>query len=100
MRIPRMLPWAARKAGIAEARAQALWADALEYAARKTGEVEGSQHAQAALAKFLELVEAEKSASLRQPREDARRPSLSSAQDFPTSRQTAGAKCYLLSDFF
>lgn len=88
----KMLPWLARSAGLPEARAEALWAEALRYAARKTGKVAGPDHAQTALGKLLELVDAEKSGSPAQSRVDGSRTCLSNPPAIPLSRKTSEAK--------
>lgn len=67
MKSPKILPWLARKAGVSEPRAKALWADAIRYATAKTGWVGTSDYWEVANQRFAELLEAE-SSSLCQPR--------------------------------
>ena len=59
MKSPKMLPWLARKAGISDARAEELWAEAIRHATEKTGWVGTSEYWKAAVARLLELVAAE-----------------------------------------
>ena len=59
MKIPKILPWLARKHGVTEARAGELWASALRYATDKTGWVGTSEYWRVAMERFLELLEAE-----------------------------------------
>lgn len=58
-RIPKLLPWLARKAGVGERRARILWRTAEHHATLVTGESATPAHAQAAMAHLLELLEAE-----------------------------------------
>ena len=44
MKVPKMLPWLARKAGIDETHAEALWAEAIVYATAHTGWVGTSEY--------------------------------------------------------
>lgn len=59
MNTPMILPWIARRAGITEARAEALWHEALRHATDKTGWIGSSDYWAAAQAHFLELVSEE-----------------------------------------
>lgn len=58
-RQPKMLPWLARKAGISERRAEALWRAAERHAAFATGETETPAYWKAAMDRLLELIAAE-----------------------------------------
>ena len=60
---PMILPWLARKAGIADRRALVLWHAAQRYAAHHCGATETPAYWQAAMDRLLELIAAE---SLRQ----------------------------------
>lgn len=57
-RLPKLLPWLARKAGIEERRAETLWRDASRQAALRTGRGTSAHHA-AAMERFIELLTAE-----------------------------------------
>lgn len=59
MRTPKMLPWLARKAGISDARAEALWAEALEYVATTPFEPRPGAGDELAVKRLLMLIEAE-----------------------------------------
>src|SRR5690242_2100521 len=56
---PKMLPWLAKKAGITEHRADALWRAAQRHAAAATRESETPAYWQAAMNELLELIAAE-----------------------------------------
>lgn len=58
-KLPKMLPWLAKSAGLPEARVQELWADAIRHATLKTGWVNTPEYWTAANDKLLELIEAE-----------------------------------------
>jgi hypothetical protein len=58
-RPPKILPWLARKAGIADRRAEILWHSAQRYAAVHTGETETPAYWKTAMDRLLELVAAE-----------------------------------------
>lgn len=93
MKAPKMLPWLARKAGISDTRAEALWAEAIVCATERTGWVGTSEYWQAAVDRLLELIELEKqgrSQSARE-RESAKqaRPCLRSVQDDLTHKKAA-----------
>lgn len=60
MKAPKMLPWLARKAGISDSRADALWAEAIVCATERTGWVGTSEYWQVAVDRLLELIEIEK----------------------------------------
>ena len=59
MKTPMILPWLARKAGVSDARAEKLWADALRYATVKTGWVGTSEYWRVAVERVVELLERE-----------------------------------------
>jgi hypothetical protein len=54
-----MLPWLARKAGISEAHAEELWAEAVICATVQTGWVGTAQYWKAAVDRLVELMELE-----------------------------------------
>lgn len=56
---PKMLPWLAKKAGITEHRADALWRAAQRHAATTTGEAGTPAYWKAAMDELLELIAAE-----------------------------------------
>lgn len=58
-RAPKLLPWLARKAGVAERRAEILWHAAQRYAALHTGETETPAYWKTAMDRLLELIAAE-----------------------------------------
>ena len=58
-RTPKILPWLARKAGIAERRTETLWHAAQRYAAAHSGETETSAYWKMAMDRLLELIAAE-----------------------------------------
>jgi hypothetical protein len=60
MGTPKMLPWLARKAGLSDARAEVLWAQAALHASREARGLDSRQQAGVAVARLLELIEAEK----------------------------------------
>lgn len=55
---PKLLPWLAKKAGISERRAEALWRDACRHAAHRA-EAGSSTYHKAAIDRLMELVTAE-----------------------------------------
>jgi hypothetical protein len=67
MNTPKMLPWLARKAGLTDARAEALWGDALAHASRETRGLDAQQQAGVAVARLLELFAVEKALANAQP---------------------------------
>ena len=58
-RTPKILPWLARKAGIAERRAETLWHAAQRYAAVHGGETGTPVYWKLAMDRLLELIAAE-----------------------------------------
>ena len=64
-------PWLVREAAIVEARGEEPWAKAMLYVTEKTGGVEGSEHAQAAVGTSWNPIEAKEQASPRRQDEDA-----------------------------
>ena len=62
MKTPKMLPWLARKAGISDARAEALWAEAIRHATSETGWVGTPEYLRIANQRWKELVVAEAAA--------------------------------------
>lgn len=63
MKTPKFLPWIARRAGVPEARAEELWADALLFATERTGPIETSDYWKTTNNRWLALIESERSAS-------------------------------------
>ena len=61
MKTMKILPWIARKAGVPEARAAELWAEAIRHATAQTGWVGTSDYWGVALDRWMALIEAEKS---------------------------------------
>lgn len=59
MKTPKMLPWLARKAGISEARAEALWVEAIRHATVQTGWVGTPEYLRIATERWNELIAAE-----------------------------------------
>lgn len=59
MKTPKILPWLARKAGISDTRAEALWAAAIVCATERTGWVGTSEYWKAAVDRLIELIELE-----------------------------------------
>lgn len=59
MKAPKMLPWLARKAGISDTHAEALWAEAIVFATVHTEWVGTSDYWKAAVDRLVELVELE-----------------------------------------
>ena len=59
MKSPKILPWLARKAGISDARTEALWHKAVRHATLTTGWVNTPEYWRVAMDKLLQLVEAE-----------------------------------------
>lgn len=57
--LPKILPWLAHKAGIAEHRAEILWHAACRHAAQATNETDTPAYWAAAMDRLLELVAAE-----------------------------------------
>lgn len=57
MQTPKFLPWAARKAGISDAEAAALWQHATAEAEYFTGERDGADFCNLAIECFLELLD-------------------------------------------
>ncbi|MGB0127548.1 MAG: hypothetical protein WBP72_07905 [Rhodocyclaceae bacterium] len=62
MKTPKMLPWLAHKAGLSAARAEALWAEAVLHASLAARGLDPVEHNNVAVARLLELLEAEKEA--------------------------------------
>jgi hypothetical protein len=60
MKTPKMLPWLAHKAGLSDSRAEALWAEAVLHASRVAHGLDAVEHNNLAVARLLELIEAEK----------------------------------------
>ena len=60
MKTTKILPWIARKAGVPQARAEQLWAEAIRYATEQTGWVGTSEYWEAALDRWMSLIEEEK----------------------------------------
>lgn len=56
---PKLLPWLAKKAGIAERRAEVLWHAAQRHAALRTGESDTPAYWKATMDRLLELIAAE-----------------------------------------
>ena len=67
MKAPKMLPWLARKAGISDTRAEALWAEAIVYATVRTGWVGTSEYWETAMDRLIELIECESQAPRKIP---------------------------------
>jgi hypothetical protein len=63
-RAPKILPWLARKAGISDDLAQAIWHEAVGYAKQKTGSVENLNYSRVVMERLRTLVEQEKVAAL------------------------------------
>lgn len=57
MKAPKILPWLARKAGICETHAEALWGESIVYATDHTGWVGTSAYWKTAVARLVELIE-------------------------------------------
>lgn len=76
MKTPKILPWLARKAGIAEARANELWTEAIHHATDKTGWVGTPEYWKAAMDRLLELIEIERTTPKEEPVQTARPPEL------------------------
>jgi hypothetical protein len=72
MKTPKMLPWLARKAGINNGRAEALWAEALEYVAKTPFEPRPGAGDHLAVRRLLMLIEAETRAMRPAPSEQSR----------------------------
>jgi len=60
MKVPKMLPWLARKAGVSDARAEQLWTEAVQYATVRTGWVGTSEYWHTAVERLLELLKQER----------------------------------------
>lgn len=81
MKVPKMLPWLARKAGISDTHAEALWAEAIVFATVQTEWVGTSDYWKAAADRLVELIELESQAlrtittERESVRHSARRPS-------------------------
>lgn len=60
MKLPKLLPWYARRAGISTERAEALWRKAVREATTETGWVGNSEFWGATMTHFLELLEQER----------------------------------------
>lgn len=58
MRAPKMLPWIARRSGITEARAAALWDEALRIADERGGPSGSPEYWATAMERWLALVDA------------------------------------------
>lgn len=59
MKTPMIVQWHARRTGVSEERAQALWRKAVRHATQTTGWVGTSDYYEAAVQRFLELIAAE-----------------------------------------
>ncbi|MEW5889905.1 MAG: hypothetical protein AB1768_12865 [Pseudomonadota bacterium] len=59
MKTPMIVTWHARRTGISDKRAEALWREAVRDATVKTGWVGTSDYYAAAVQRFLELIAAE-----------------------------------------
>lgn len=59
MKTPKTLPWYARRAGVSDARAEQLWADAIRYATVRVGWVGTPEYWRIAMEQLLALLEAE-----------------------------------------
>lgn len=57
MKPPKILPWIARQAGVPEARAEELWAEAIRHATERTAWVGTSDYWKAALGRWMVLIE-------------------------------------------
>lgn len=84
MRTPKMLPWLARKAGISDARAEALWAEALEYVATTPFEPRPGAGDELAVKRLLMLIE-EEGHAMRPLREQ----NCHTSESWPASRKAA-----------
>lgn len=62
MQAPKMLPWLARKAGIADSRAEALWEQAVVFATERTIWVDTPDYWNAAVNHLVELMNLESQA--------------------------------------
>lgn len=60
-RTPKILPWLARKAGISNERAEALWREAVCHATVQIGRAGNPDYYRAVMKRLLELVERERS---------------------------------------
>jgi hypothetical protein len=59
-KIPKLLPWIARKTGISDEQAAALWSKAVRRATLQTGSAATPDHYRAAMQYLHELVERER----------------------------------------
>lgn len=59
MKLPKMLPWLARRAGVSDERAAELWAEAIRHATLKTGWVGTPEYWRVAVDRVVELLDAE-----------------------------------------
>lgn len=59
MKLPKMLPWLARRAGVSDERAAELWAEAIRHATIKTGWVGTPEYWRVAVDRVVELLDAE-----------------------------------------
>lgn len=62
MQAPKMLPWLARKAGISDTRAEALWEDAIAFATGQANWVGTPDYWGAAVSRLVELMNLESQA--------------------------------------
>lgn len=65
MKTPKTLPWHARRAGVSDARAEELWAEAIRYATARVGWVGTPEYWRIAIDQLLALLEAETARSAR-----------------------------------
>lgn len=56
---PKILPWAAKRAGLPLKRAEVLWGDALRHATRKSAVVESPEYWKLAVERLIDLIAAE-----------------------------------------
>lgn len=84
MKTPMMLPWLARKAGISDTRAEALWAEALEYVAATPLEPRLGAGDELAVKRLLMLLEAETHAM-----RPSRKRNRHTREPLPVARKTA-----------
>ncbi len=64
MRVPKLLPWVARKAGISDELAVKLWRRAASEAESMTGCYDSSDYFRLAIERFIDLAEAESEAGI------------------------------------
>jgi|PlaIllAssembly_1097288.scaffolds.fasta_scaffold549060_1 maltooligosyltrehalose synthase len=67
MKTPKILPWLARRHGVSEERAEALWAEAIRHATARTGWVGTSEYWKAAMDRLTVLLEREARSQCRPP---------------------------------